>query len=121
LGSKNNQTLGINFKAFIGGGKKVIPLLRDENGNLAVNPAQGQYWDYDKAYETDLEDIYTLTISASYKWQLKRTSHELFLNLENLSNNKGKLSEYYDANQAGKVGYTTQFGLLPNLMYRIYF
>lgn len=32
-----------------------------------------------------------------------------------------RLSEYYDPNAANKVGYTTQFGLLPNLMYKVYF
>lgn len=121
LGRKRNKTLGVNARLFVGGGKKIIPLLRSESGNLAVDPQNNQYWDYSKAYNQDLEDIYQLTLSASYKTQRAKTTHELLLNLENITNNKGRLTEYYDADAPGQVGYTTQFGLLPNLMYKIYF
>lgn len=120
LGKKNNQTLALNIRAFVGGGQKIIPLLRDSEGNLAVDPANNNYLDYSKAYERDLEDLYMITLSGSYKFERARTSHEIFLNLENITNNKGKLTEYYDAGKADKVNYTTMFGLLPNLMYRVY-
>lgn len=121
LGRKDNQTLGINARFFMGGGQRIIPLLRDANGDLAVDPANDRYWDYDKAFDRSLEDLYQITLSASYKVENKSTTHELFLNLENITGNKGKLTEYYDANEESKIGYTTQFGLLPNLMYRLYF
>ena len=120
LGRKHNQTLGVNIRAFVGGGQKIIPMLRDENGNIAANPANNEYLDYSKAYQSDLEDLYMITLSASYKFERARTSHELFLNLENITNNKAKLTEYYDAGRADKVNHTTMFGLLPNLMYRVY-
>ena len=120
LGPANNRTLGLNAKFFFGGGHKVIPLLRDSNGNVDVNPQENEYWDYDNAFKRGLEDLYTITLSASYKMERARTTHELFLNLENLTNNKGKLTEYYDPASANLTGNTTQFGLLPNLMYRIY-
>ncbi|CAN5330353.1 carboxypeptidase-like regulatory domain-containing protein [soil metagenome] len=121
LGKKQNQTLGLNAKIFIGGGKNIIPLLRDDAGNLAVDPATNQFWDYGKSYETSLGDLSKLVLSASYKWNKPRTTHELFLNLENLTNTQAKLTEYYDPNKPGSVGYTTQDGILPNLMYRLYF
>lgn len=121
LGKKQNQTLALNAKIFFGGGQKYIPLLRDEQGNLAVDPANNEYWDYDKAYNDKIEDIYQITLSASYKWNNPKTTHELFLNIDNLTNTKGKLSEYYDESEQGSVGYVTQFGFFPNLMYRMYF
>jgi hypothetical protein len=31
------------------------------------------------------------------------------------------MGEYYDENKPDKVGYITQFGFVPNLMYRVYF
>ena len=120
LGTGNNRTLGLNAKFFLGGGHKVIPLLRDGNGNVDVNPDENMYWDYANAYESSLQDLYSITLSASYKIDRARTTHELFLNLENLTNNKGKLTEYFDPSEADLTGHTTQFGLLPNLMYRIY-
>jgi hypothetical protein len=121
LGKKQNQTLALNAKIFFGGGQKYIPLLRDEQGNLAVDPATDSYWDYDKAYNDKIEDVYQITLSTSYKWNKPKTTHELFLNIDNLTNTKGKLSEYYDESEPGSVGYVTQFGFFPNLMYRMYF
>ncbi|MDX1913171.1 MAG: TonB-dependent receptor [Saprospiraceae bacterium] len=121
LGKRNNQTLGINAKAFFGGGRKIIPLLRDANGNLAVDPANNRYFDYERAYESSIEDLYLIVASVSYKWQKRRATHELFLNLDNVTNNKGRLTEFYDENEPGKIGYMRQFGLFPNLLYRVYF
>jgi len=121
LGKKGNQTLGLNAKIFFGGGRKIIPLLRDDMGALAVDPDKDQYYDYGKAYDSKLEDIYTVILSASYKWNKKKTTHELFLNLDNVTNTKGKITEFYDGDEPGSVGYLAQFGFFPNLMYRVYF
>ncbi|MBL4658248.1 MAG: TonB-dependent receptor, partial [Flavobacteriales bacterium] len=121
LGKKKNQTLSLNFKGFVGGGKKIIPLLRDADGNLAVDPANNRFWDHDKAYEVSIEDIYTIVLSASYKFNKPKATHEVFLSLDNITNNKGKLAEFYDASMPGGIGYVTQFGFFPNLMYRVYF
>ncbi len=121
LGRKRNQTLGLNGKVFFSGGRKIIPLLRDEQGKVAVDPENNRYWDYSRAYETGLDDVYQVIISASYKWNRPKATHEIFLNLDNLTNTKGKLSEFYDESKPGSVGHLTQFGFFPNLMYRVYF
>lgn len=121
LGKKQNQTLGLNAKVFFGGGRKIIPLLRDNEGNLAVDPSNNQYWDYEKAYENSIEDVYQVVLSASYKWNRPGATHELFINLDNLTNTKGKISEFYDEKEPNSIGYLTQFGFFPNMMYRIYF
>jgi outer membrane receptor protein involved in Fe transport len=121
LGKKKNQTLGLNAKAFFGGGRKIIPLLRDAQGNLAVDPANNRYWDYGKAFETSLENPYQIIVSASYKWNNPQATHELFLTIDNVTNNKGRIMEFYDESEPGKIGHMTQFGVFPNLMYRVYF
>ena len=121
LGRRDNQRLSLNAKVFFGGGKRQVPLLRNAQGELAVNPAEGQFFDYGRAYEGKIEDIYTLIASASYKWDKPKVTHELFLNLDNLTNTTGRLSEYYDEDEPGSVGYVRQFGLFPNLMYRVHF
>lgn len=121
LGKKKNKTLALNAKFFYGGGQKYIPLLRNAQGELAVDPENGNYWDYDKAYEKSIEDAYQLSISASYKFNRANATHEIFLNFDNLTNHKGRLSEFYDEEQPNSIGYTTQFGFFPNLMYRVYF
>lgn len=121
LGKKKNQTLGINTKVFFGGGRKIIPLLRDGQGNLAVDPSTNSYWDYKKAYNNKIDDIYQVTLSFSYKFNRPKATHEVFLNIDNLTDHRGKISEYYDASEPNQTGYLTQFGVFPNLLYRIYF
>ncbi len=121
LGRKQNKTLAFNARLFLGGGKKVLPVMRDANGNASVNLATGDIWDESRAYESAIEDIYNLSFSTSYKWEKPKATHELLLNIDNLTDNKGRLTEFYDANATNGIGHTTQFGLLPNLMYRIYF
>ena len=120
-GKKRNQTLGLNAKVFFGGGRRILPLLRDSDGNLAVDPANNRYWDYTQAYVHKLENLYQVILSASYKWNKPQTTHELFLNLDNITDQKGRISEYYDEDEPGSVGHLTQFGFFPNLMYRVYF
>jgi hypothetical protein len=95
-----------------------VPSLRI---NLNVDPENNIYWDYNKAYQTSLDAPYQILISVSYKWNKNRVTHELFLNLDNITNNKGKISEFYDEAEPNKIGYMTQFGFFPNLMYRVYF
>ncbi len=121
LGRKQNKTISFNGRAFIGGGKKIIPLLRDANGNLAVDPASSRYYDYTKAYRNSLDDIYQITLSVGYKINKKRATHEIFLNIDNITNNRARLNEYYDSGEAGSVGYMRQSSVFPNLMYRVYF
>ncbi len=121
LGKKKNQTLALNAKMFFGGGQKSIPLLRDENGNLDVDPENKLFWDYSKAYENALDNIYYINLSASYRFNRKKTTHEIFLDLQNVTDYKGKIYEYYDENEVNSVGYYTQMGFFPNIMYRVYF
>jgi hypothetical protein len=121
LGRKQNQTLALNTKIFMEGGQRYIPLLRDAQGNVAVVPGNNRYFDYGKAYNNKLDNILFLNLSASYKFNKPGATHEIFLDLMNLTNNQARLAEYYDVSKPGKVGYSTSFGFFPNLMYRIYF
>lgn len=121
LGKKQNKTLALNAKAFFSGGKRYIPLLRDAQGNVSVDPANDRYWDYKNAYNKRLDNIFQLNMSVSYKINIANATHEIFLDLLNLTDNQSRIFEYYDATQPSKIGYVKQFTFLPNLMYRVYF
>ena len=121
LGKKRNQTLALNAKVFFGGGQKYIPLLRDAQGNLAVDPANDQYWDYEKAYDNNIDDIYYINLSVSHKFNRPNATHEIFIDLHNITNNKGRINEYYDETQPNSTGNTIQLSFFPNIMYRVYF
>jgi hypothetical protein len=121
LGRKQNQTLALNTKIFFEGGQRYIPLLRDAQGNVAVDPENDRYFDYSKAYNDKLDNIFLMNLSVSYKFNKPSATHEIFLDLMNLTNGQARLAEYYDESKPGNVGYTTSFGFFPNLMYRVYF
>jgi hypothetical protein len=121
IGKKQNQTLALNTKIFFEGGQRYIPLLRDAQGNVAVDPENDKYYDYSKAYNDKLDNIFQLNFSVSYKFNRPSATHEIFIDLMNLTNRQARMTEYYDENKPDKVGYTTQFGFVPNLMYRVYF
>ena len=121
LGENQNQTLTLNAKLFFSGGQRYIPLLRDVNGNLAVDPANNKFWNYSEAYDHKYDNIFQLNLSVSYKFNLLTVTHEIFLDLPNITNQQSKLYEYYDESKPNKIGYVTQSAFLPNLMYRVYF
>ena len=121
LGKKDNQALTINLRVYIGGGRKIVPLRRDDQGQLNVDLANDRYWDYDKAYESSLDDLYQMDLSMSYKWNKLKTTHEFYLNLYDMTGAKGRISEYYDESEPDNIGYITQVGFFPNLMYKVYF
>ncbi|MES2382556.1 MAG: TonB-dependent receptor [Bacteroidota bacterium] len=121
LGKNKNQTLSLNVKMFFAGGQKYIPLLRDANGKLAVDPANNRFWNYKKAYNQSLDNVYEITLSVNYKWNKPTKTHELYVNLQNLTSTQARITEYYDTSKSNSVGYLTQFGFFPNVMYRLYF
>ena len=121
IGKKQNQTLALNTKIFFEGGQRYIPLLRDALGNAAVDPENDRYFDYSKAYNDKLDNIFLLNFSVSYKFNKPRATHEIFLDMMNITNSQARMAEYYDESKPGNVGYTTTFGFFPNLMYRVYF
>ncbi len=121
IGKKDNQSLTLNTKIFFEGGQRYIPVIRDAQGNVAVDPEKDLYFDYSKAYKDHLDNIFLVNFSVSYKFNKARATHEIFLDLMNLTNSQARMSEYYDESKPDKVAYTTQFHFFPNLMYRVYF
>lgn len=121
LGRKKNKTLGLNAKLFYVGARKIIPLLRDEQGRLNVDELNGKYYDTSKAYEYDLDDVFQLNASASLKINKSRTAHEFMVDIINANNTQARLYEYYDSSASGKIGYGEPLSILPNIIYRVHF
>lgn len=121
LGKKKNQVLSLSGKLFFAGGQRQVLLLRDANGNLDIDPAKNRVWDTKNAYRNKIDDVYEITIAVNYKWNKPKATHELYLNLQNLTGVQARISEFYDAKKPGGVNYVRQFGFFPNLMYRLYF
>lgn len=121
LGKAENKTISFNSRVFFGGGKKIIPLLRGADGNLNVDADNNVLYDYSKAYQNDIQDVYQITMSFSYKINKPKATHQIFLNIDNVTNHRARLTEFYDPREPGGVGNTKQSAIFPNLIYMVYF
>jgi hypothetical protein len=123
VGRKHNKTYSLNAKLFYMGARKIIPLLRDAAGNVLANPANGvdSYFDYSKAYEAGLDNVFQINSSASVKINRPKLTHEIAVDIINTNNTTARITEYYDPTKPTKTNYTTPLSLLPNLVYRVKF
>ena len=76
--------------------------------------------DYSQAWDKKMGIIHQINLSVSYKINRAKSSHEIMLDVMNLTNNQAKLNEWYDA-ELDKKEYDTQMNIIPNIMYRIHF
>jgi hypothetical protein len=121
LGKKHNKALFLNAKFVYCGAVPYTPLLRDSNGNLAVDPANNKFWDYGKTNGNKLDDKYHLDLSVCCKITMRKVTHELMLDIGNITNYTPKISEYYNASKPNAITYITQLDRYPFLQYRINF
>jgi hypothetical protein len=113
-GTKAN-TLSVNAKFFYSGGRRYLPV------NLAASREQQEtVYDYTHAWERKLDDIRQINLSVSYRMNRPRTSHELVIDIVNVTNSQARTWEYYNK-YTGNIEYYHQLNLLPNVMYRVHF
>ncbi len=110
-----NNTLALNGKLLWNGGQRYIPLNKE--ASLAQDD---DIWQYNKAFNDRLDHIFQCNFTASYKINRPKVSHEIFLDIVNLTNNQSNIYEYYN-DYDKTIEYQKQLSLLPNFMYRIYF
>lgn len=113
-GSKAN-TLGVNVKLFFNGGRRYIPV------NIEESRKKGEtVYDYSLAWKNRLDKVKQINLSVSYRINRPRTSHEIVLDILNVTNENARNWEYYNK-YTGKLDYYRQLKMLPNIMYRIHF
>ncbi|MFK7785680.1 MAG: TonB-dependent receptor [Crocinitomicaceae bacterium] len=115
FGKKGNKTFGINTKVSMLGGNRYTPI------DLEASQAAGytvRQWD--KPYSAKGENIFFLNLGMTYRVDMKKTSHSIKIDIQNLTNHQAAVSEYYDG-RTGQVEQDTQLSLVPNLMYVVKF
>jgi hypothetical protein len=78
-GKDKTKALGVNLRGAFSGGKRVIPIDLEKSieHNYQVEIPE-------LAYTKQLSDYYRLDFSLYYKWERKKTSHQLKLDILNL-------------------------------------
>lgn len=112
---EKGRVLNINSRFLYNGSRKYLPL------NLEASRQVGYgVYSYTNPYSHRLDDIFQMNLTVSMKFNRKKTTHEILIDVYNLLNNQGKVSEYYNSYSQEKE-FGTQMSMLPNIMYRIHF
>lgn len=113
--NSKKKVIGINSKVSLLGARRYTPInleesiLQDDNV-LFEN----------RAFTNRGDDIFIANLAISYRIDRKKTSQELKLDIQNVTNNQATLGFYYD-DDTDQVESFEQLSLLPVLMYTIHF
>jgi hypothetical protein len=111
----NKNILGINGRFIWTGGRRDTPIDQDKVGI--------EKWDVSDQKRTnavELAPYLRLDIGVSYRINNKRASHEILVDIQNVTNRENIGGSYYDDENEKQIIYTLQ-GILPTISYRIYF
>lgn len=111
-----NKTLTANIKSSWLGANRFTPVDL-EKSRLVGRTIR----DESKVFETKAEDIFFINLGGSFKVNQKKTTHELKLEILNITNNQATSGEYYDVKTDKIESYSNQWELIPNLIYTVSF
>jgi hypothetical protein len=114
--SKNNRrTLGLNLKAVYAGGYRTTPI-----DQFASQQAGETIYYQDKAYSEQLPAYIRPDIRVSMKWNRKRFTSTLSLDIQNVINRQNVYDRFYNV-ESNTVKTYYQTGILPILNYKVEF
>jgi hypothetical protein len=111
-------TLNLNVRVVTSGGRRVIPI--DVKAEKAENNSNETQYDYDRAYEEQLDPYFRVDFRIGYKRNGKNITQEWAFDITNLTDHKNVFSRSWDEDQESyNVNY--QQGFMPVGLYRINF
>lgn len=114
IGKEDQNALQLNFKTTVVGGQRYTPV------DLEASRISETTVRVKEPLSAKADDVFFMNVSAVYRINKKKTSHEIKLEVLNATNNKARIIDYYDS-ETGKVDYQTQLEIIPNLMYTLNF
>ena len=115
VGKNKGGVFGVNAKILVMGGNRYTPL------DLAKSVAENQLvLDETRINQSRSPLYFRFDLGVSYKFNYKKTTHTIMLDIQNVVNYKNIYSQYYDE-KTKSVQYLYQQGLLPLFNYRLEF
>lgn len=117
FGSRKNEnkTIGINTKISLLGGNRFTPI------DLAASQDAGYtILDSDNLWGKKGDNVFFMNLGLTYRCDMKRASHSFKIDIQNITNNKAVVYEYYDS-RTGKIDHGVQLSIIPNIIYTIKF
>jgi hypothetical protein len=117
LSEKSNRKniLGLNTKLSYLGGRRLLAI--DEAASQAAGKA---VYEEQSAFVRQNDPVYFMNLGVQFRMERRRVTHELKLDVQNLSGRQAIVDYYYD-NTKQKVTELKQLGTLPTLAYYLYF
>ncbi|HLP20615.1 MAG TPA: hypothetical protein VK174_09955, partial [Chitinophagales bacterium] len=115
VGKHKAAVFGTNAKILLMGGNRYTPL--DEAQSIAQNTAVE---DVNRINQARAPLYFRFDIGVSYKFNYKKTTHTLMLDIQNVVGYKNIYSQFYDE-KSKSIKYLYQQGLLPLFNYRLEF
>jgi len=107
--------LNINIRAVAAGGRRVIPLDEEQSKE------QGEeVYNYEESFELQLAEYFRLDTRAGYRLNGKKASHEIAVDLTNITNRPNEYSQQYNST-TNQIEMEYQQGFFVIVYYRIRF
>ncbi len=112
---KEKHIIAFDVKLTVSGGKRYVPI------NLTASIlAKDEVRDSDIAYQPQYDPYFRIDVKPSYKLNTKKFTHELSVDIQNVTKHNNIFQEQYDLNtQAIKRDYQLKFFVIPQ--YRLTF
>ncbi|MBP7810164.1 MAG: TonB-dependent receptor [Bacteroidia bacterium] len=106
---KEKHIIGLDVKFTYAGGKRYVPI------DLAASIAYGdEVRDGSRAYEKQYSEYFRMDVKPSYKLNTKRFTHEVSVDIQNITQHDNVFQQIYDLNtQTIKTDYQLKFFIIP--------
>jgi len=110
-----SRILSINAKLSYIGARRFSPIDLEESREYGYTRV-----DESQAFTLQGDDIFIANLGIAYRINKRKTSQEIKLDIQNITNADGMVDQYYNS-ATDKIEYVYQLGMLPNIMYTIEF
>lgn len=106
---KEKHIIALDAKITYAGGKRYVPI------NLAASIAYGdEVRDGSKAYANQYPEYFRMDVKPSYRLNTKRFTHELSVDIQNITRHDNVFQQIYDLNTKSiKTDYQLKFFIIP--------
>ncbi|MEM6804415.1 MAG: TonB-dependent receptor [Bacteroidota bacterium] len=112
---KKNRVFFVNAKVALIGGQRYTPIDLEKSRELGIT-----FRDESRPFSVKGDDIFKADLAIGIRRNRKKTTTELKLDIQNVSNNQAVIREYYE-HTTGEIEVGYQLPLLPVISYRINF
>jgi hypothetical protein len=110
-----SRILSINAKVSYIGARRFSPIDLEESREYGYTRV-----DESQAFTLRGDDIFIANLGIAYRINKRKTSQEIKLDIQNITNSDGMVDQYYNS-ATDEIEYVYQLGMLPNIMYTIEF